>query len=204
MVHSKESLIKFEDHIAELFNAKQIRAPIHLSYGNEDFLIDFFSKNVKEDDWVFSSWRSHYHCLLKGVPEDTLVQSIKDCKSISLCFSQYNVFSSAIVGGSIPIAVGAASALKMSGSKSHVYCFIGDMTSEAGISFESIKYADNNDLPITFVIENNGISVCTDTLKAWGSENLFIGDKWKPDNVVLMSYSNEKYPHAGSGTRVEF
>ena len=63
----EDDLIKFEENIALLFNQAKIRAPIHLYSGNERFLIKFFKK-VKKNDWIFCSWRSHYQCLLKGVP----------------------------------------------------------------------------------------------------------------------------------------
>ena len=79
----KKDLIKFEKEIAELFNNKKIRAPIHLYSGNEDFLINFFKK-IKKQDWVFCSWRSHYQCLLKGVPAKRLKQEILDLSLIHI------------------------------------------------------------------------------------------------------------------------
>ena len=54
-------LIAFEDGIAQLFSEKKIRGPIHLSGGNEQQLIDVFENHVDEDDYVLSTWRSHYH-----------------------------------------------------------------------------------------------------------------------------------------------
>ncbi len=64
----KKNLIEFEEEIAFLFNSAKIKSPIHLYYGNEDEIIKVFSK-IKKRDWVFCSWRSHYQCLLKGVPK---------------------------------------------------------------------------------------------------------------------------------------
>ena len=67
MAHwTKDSLKQFEARIASLFNQGKIRAPVHLSDGNELSLIEIF-KDVKKQDYVFCSWRSHYQCLLKGV-----------------------------------------------------------------------------------------------------------------------------------------
>ena len=80
----KEKLIKFEDEIAELFNSGKIKAPVHLYHGNEDQIIKVFEK-IKQNDWVFCTWRSHYQCLLKGVPEKEIKQEIISGKSISLC-----------------------------------------------------------------------------------------------------------------------
>ena len=51
-------LINFETEIANLFKAAQIRAPIHLYYGNEAQMIDLF-RDVRPEDWVCCSWRSH-------------------------------------------------------------------------------------------------------------------------------------------------
>ena len=114
-----KDLINFENEIAESFNQGKIRAPIHLYSNNEKFLIKFFKK-VKKDDWVFCSWRSHYQCLLKGVPKDILKKEIIDGKSISLCFPKYKIYSSAIVGGILPISVGLALSLKRKKSKNKV------------------------------------------------------------------------------------
>ena len=68
---NKQKLIKFEEDIAKLFNAGKIKAPVHLYHGNENKLIEIFKK-IKKNDWVFCSWRSHYQCLLKGVPENKI------------------------------------------------------------------------------------------------------------------------------------
>ena len=65
---NKRKLIKFENDIASIFNSGKIRAPVHLYHGNEDKIIEIFKK-INKQDWVFCSWRSHYQCLLKGVPK---------------------------------------------------------------------------------------------------------------------------------------
>src|SRR6266581_2248129 len=93
-----QELIDFETEIANTFNAGKIRAPIHLYYGNEEKMIELF-RDVKPEDWVFCSWRSHYQCLLKGVPREEVKDEIMAGRSISLCFPEHRIFSSAIVGG---------------------------------------------------------------------------------------------------------
>ena len=198
---NEKYLINFEDNIAKLFNEAKIKAPIHLYSGNEKFLINFFKK-IKKNDWVLCSWRSHYQCLLKGVPPKKITNEIINGKSISLCFLDYKVYSSAIVGGSLPIAVGLALSLKRKKSKNKIYCFIGDMTSETGIAHECIKYSKNKNLPIHFIVEDNRKSVCTDTRKAWSKNKLTyenVSDKF----VTYYKYKL-KYPHAGAGKRVQF
>ena len=197
----KKQLIQFENEIASTFNEGKIRAPIHLYSNNENFLIKFFKK-VKKDDWIFCSWRSHYQCLLKGVPPEILKKEIIEGKSISLCFPKYKIYSSAIVGGIIPISVGVALSLKRRKSKNKVYCFIGDMTSETGIAHENIKYSINKKLPIHFIIEDNSKSVCTNTRKTWSLKNLTY-EKTRSKYITYYKYKL-KYPHAGAGKRVQF
>lgn len=198
---SASELISFEDSIAELYNQGKIRSPVHLYNGNEDFLINIF-KEITQQDWVFCSWRSHYQCLLKGVEPEILRSAIIQGRSIALCFPEKRIFSSAIVGGQIPIALGVALEIKRSGKLDHVYCFMGDMTSETGIAQSAFKYSLNFDLPITFIVEDNNLSVCTDTRKVWGSSKLQY-EITSNSKIIYYKYSN-KYPHAGAGTRVQF
>lgn len=197
-----KDLIVFEEKIATAFNNGLIKAPVHLTYGNENFLIKFFNR-IKKNDWIFCSWRSHYHCLLKGVPKSLLEKEILKGKSISLCFPKYKIYSSAIVGGNLPVALGVALSIKKSKKKNKVYCFIGDMTSETGIAHEVIKYSINFDLPIHFVIEDNNKSVCTNTRKTWGS-NIMAFEKNKNKRFITFYKYNSKYPHAGAGKRIQF
>ena len=121
----KQKLIAFENKIADLFNKAKIRAPIHLYSNNEEQMIKIFKK-IKKNDWVFCSWRSHYQCLLKGVSEKTLTKEIVAGKSISLCFPEHKIYSSAIVGGVLPIATGVAFSNKIQKIKSKVFCFVGE------------------------------------------------------------------------------
>ena len=201
---TKEDLIEYETEIAACFDNAMIRAPVHLYHGNEEQMIAIFKEhNISKDDWVLGSWRSHYQCLLKGVPKEELKSAILSGRSISLCFSEYRVLCSGIVTGTVPIALGIALDIKRSGGQNRVFCFMGDMTSETGIAHECIKYARNHELPIHFIIEDNGKSVCTDTRATWGCETLTYEDK-SDEYVTYYKYKLEKYPHAGAGKRVQF
>ncbi len=157
----KEDLITFEQEIADLFEQGKIRAPVHLSGGNEDELIRIFEQ-IKPTDWVFSNHRNHSHALLKGIPRDWLREEILAGHSITINNAEHKFFSSAIVGGILPIAVGVA----MTGQT--VWCFCGDMAASTGIFHESVRYATGHALPIHFVVEDNGLSVETPTQKVWG------------------------------------
>ncbi len=197
----KKDLIEFENDIANIFNLGKIRSPIHLYSGNEKKIINIFSK-IKKKDWVFCTWRSHYQCLLKGVPAQELKKKILQGDSISLCFPKYKIYSSAIVGGNLPIALGVALANKYSKKKSKVYCFVGDMTAETGIMHETLKYAMNHKLPIHFIVEDNNLSVCSDTRKTWSTKKLIFENK-SNKYITRYKYKN-KYPHSGAGIMVKF
>jgi TPP-dependent pyruvate/acetoin dehydrogenase alpha subunit len=198
---TKDELIAFEEDIAATFNAGKIRAPVHLYYGNEEHIIKVFKK-IRPQDWIFCSWRSHYQCLLKGVSPAQVRDEILAGRSISLCFPEHRVYSSAIVGGVLPIAVGAAMAIKRRGEDAKVYCFMGEMTSETGIAHESIKYSRNHSLPIHFVVEDNEKSVCTDTRETWNQARLTY-EEVNDEYITYYRYQT-KYPHAGAGVRVQF
>ena len=193
---TKQDLLDFEVRIKEVYEAGEIHAPVHLSKGNEDQLIEIF-QYVHEEDWVFSTWRNHYHALLHDYPEEKLYDWISSGGSMSTNSSNPKFYSSAIVGGIVSIAVGAAWALKEKKSERRVWCFIGDMTFETGAFHESYKYAKNFDLPVQFVVEDNNMSTNTPTDFAWGKKSNV------PDDVIYYSYERG-FPHHGTGNWVLF
>ena len=206
----KEEIIKFEEEIAELYKQGKIRSPVHLGGGNEEQLIEIFN-NVKPDDWIFSTWRSHYHWLLSGRDPDELRRQILAGHSMHIFGDRF--FTSAIVGGIAPIAVGVAWSLKQKKVGSHVWCFLGDMGASVGIAMESIRYACGHDLPINFVIEDNNLSVKTDTKLSWGCKDcrkdnspraLFACDPYNKTKKVTYYEYNRHWPHAGCGVFVLF
>ena len=190
------ALIAFEDRMASLFEQGKIRSPLHLSGGNESELIEYF-QGVKPDDYIVCSWRSHYHCLLKGVPESTLERAILDGQSIALCFPNFRILSSGIVGGGAPIAVGLAWAIKRRGGSERVHCFVGDMTAMGGPYVESLVYACGHGLPVSWIIEDNGLSVTTETSSVWSGSSR--------ENAVVHRYRYAlSRPHVGIGKFVKF
>ena len=72
------------------------------------------------------------------------------------------------------------------------------MTSETGIAHECIKYSRNKNLPIHFIIEDNGKSVCTNTRRVCRKRLSF---EFKKDKFVTFYKYKLKYPHAGAGKR---
>ncbi len=201
---TKEELENFEKEIAEIFATGTIRAPVHLRAGREEKLIEIFRENkIGVDDYVFGYWDSHELALLKGVPRETLKQAIVEGKSISLCFPDYKIFCSGIVGSLMGVAVGVAWALKKEKREGYVYIFCGEMSSETGIFHEAVKYATNFDLPVKFIVCDNGLSVMTNTREVWGcSEPWFKNTKYEK-KIIYFQYKNG-YPHSGLGKLIKF
>ena len=193
---NKKDLIDFELEIKKIYEAGKIKAPIHLSGNNEDSLISIFKK-IKKNDWVFSTWRNHYHALLKGIPVNWLKKEIIAGRSMGINNIKYQFYSSAIVAGTIPIALGVAKALKLKKKKQKVWVFIGDMTFETGMFHECYKYAKNHKLPLKFVVEDNNLSTNTPTNKVWVKKSKI------PKDVIYYKYKR-KYPHHGTGGWVLF
>lgn len=192
-------LILFEKKIAEDYEKAKIKGPIHLTNGNEKILLEIFSF-IKKTDWVFSSWRNHYHALLHGVNKNKIKKFIYSGKSMSVTSKNPKFFASSIVGGVISIALGTALALKKKKSKQKVFCFVGDMTSETGVFYEAYKYSQQKKLPLIFVIEDNNLSTNTPTDKVWGRKSINL--KFFK-NVIWYKYKNT-YPHHGTGKWVLF
>ena len=194
---TSEDLKSFEEEVKVVYEAGGIKAPVHLAGGNEQNLIDIF-QYVHKDDWVFASWRNHYHALLHGVPKDTLMDLVVRGKSMSVYSKEPKLYTSSIVGGIIPIALGTAKAQKESGSDRKTWCFIGDMTFESGIFYEAYKYAKNFNLPLQFVVEDNNMSTNTPTDETWGGVKRNV-----PDDVIYYEYERE-FPHHGTGNWILF
>src|SRR6266853_5783023 len=151
-----EDLLAFEEDIAQEFAAGNIRAPIHLGGGNERQLIEIF-ESISADDWVLCGWRSHYHCLLKGVPRADVKAAVLAGHSVSLCFPHYRILCSGIVGGIAPIADGLAWAIKWRKAGRRVHCFLGDMSAMIGIAHEAKRLAAGHHLPVRWIVEDNGL-----------------------------------------------
>jgi len=193
---TKNFIINNEKEVKETYEKGKIKAPIHLSGNNEIQLINIFKK-IKKNDWVVSNWRNHYHALLHGFPRNKLMKMIMAGKSMSINSRKYKFFSSSIVGGGVPIALGLALALKKKKSKQKVWLFVGDMTYETGLFYESHKYARNFKLPLKIVVEDNGLSTNTPTSKAWNKKKKIYKD------IIYYSYKR-KYPHHGTGSWILF
>ena len=192
----KKKLIDFEQEIADLFKQGRIRCPVHLSGGNEKQLIDIF-KDISPDDYVFSHNRNHYHYLLHTNDFEGLKNKILNGDSMHTCNPEKHFYSSSILSGCVAIACGVALALKMKGSKQKVWCFIGDGASDEGFFYEAWRYALSQELPLTFIIEDNDRSVCTTKRQRWGNDR-FMGYIKNQPKIIYYEYRCF-WPHCGIG-----
>jgi len=121
--------------------------------------------NLKPSDYVFSNHRSHGHYIAKGGDLKSLAAElygkVDGCSrgkggSMHLIAPEINFLgSSAIVGGSIPLAVGTALASSMQGNKRVSVAFFGDGGVDEGVFHEGLNFASLKKLPVVFVCENN-------------------------------------------------
>jgi len=188
-------LISVEKRVAELFEQGKIRGPVHLSGGNEEELVKIFHNIDIENDWVLSTHRWHYHYLLKGGTEDNLIDHLihKPYESMMMQDRKLKFISTGIVGGLIYTALG----LGMAGEK--VWCFIGDAACDSGQLHSAVRYVDINDLPITYIIEDNDRSCCTNYEQRWGKGFPEVED------MCIDRYSYKPtWPHVGVGKHISF
>ncbi len=203
-----DHLRNFESGIKDLWEKGQLPSLVHLCGGNEGQLLHIFSE-IKQGDWIFSTHRTHYHALLSGIDPDLLELKIRQGDSMFVYSKHHNFLCSAVLAGCCGIAAGVAWAMKNSASvepnylmPSKVWCFIGDGGEEEGHFYEAAMFVEANDLPCTFIIEDNNRSVDTPREHrrgvANGLEHLF--------KCVRRYHYAPTYPHAGSGCsfKIEF
>ncbi len=192
----KQDLIEFEEVVASHWEHGDLPYLIHLSGGNEDFLLEHFEEEVKDGDWIFSTHRNHHHALLSGIPRNELLAKILAGNSMFVFDSSRHFFTSSILAGTCAIAAGVAYSLKESGSDNWVYCFLGDGAEEQGHFYEAVMWVEAQDLPCMFIIEDNDRQV--DTSFEERNPNKF---KFEMPSCVIRNKYTPTYPHAGNGTK---
>lgn len=154
----------FEEKVAELVAAEKIICPCHLYIGQEAVAAGVCAE-LKKDDYVFSTHRSHGHYLAKGGSMNALMAEIlgraTGCSkgrggSMHIVSPEHGLpGSSAIVAGTIPLAVGAALANSLKKNKGVAVAFFSDGATNEGVFYESLNLAALKRLPVLFVCENN-------------------------------------------------
>ncbi|MBI5827171.1 MAG: thiamine pyrophosphate-dependent dehydrogenase E1 component subunit alpha [Deltaproteobacteria bacterium] len=154
----------FEEKIVELYPEQEMRCPVHLCIGQEAVPAGVCA-NLHAMDYVFSNHRGHGHCIAKGSGFKPLMAELygksTGCSggkggSMHLIDTENGVMgTSAIVGGGIPMGVGAALASSMRGEERVTVIFFGDGAYDEGVFHESFNFASLKKLPVVFVCENN-------------------------------------------------
>ena len=208
---------KFEERVAELVSAKEIICPCHLYIGEEAVATGVCSA-LRKDDYVFSTHRSHGHYIAKGGDIKALMAELygrtTGCSkgrggSMHLASPDKGLpGSSAIVAGTIPLAVGAALAFFMQKKDSVSIAFFGDGAANEGTFYESLNFAALKKLPVIFVCENNlysthlPISAClanTDIYKIAETFNMTSVRVDGNDVIAIFKAANKVIEDARSG-----
>ena len=149
-----------------------VRGPLHLSTGQEAVAAGV-CKHLTHQDLLTSTHRGHGHTLAKGAAVVPMMCELfgrasgtNQGKGGSMHIADFSVGmlgANGVVAAGIPIAVGAAHALKIKGEPNVVACFFGDGAVNRGPFLEGLNWAKVYDLPVLFVCEDNRISATTPT-----------------------------------------
>lgn len=158
---------RFEECVGDLVSSGKIQNPCHLYIGQEAVATGVCAA-LMPDDWVFSTHRSHGHYIAKGGDLKRLMAELftreSGCsrgKGGSMHIADPSVGlpgSSAIVGGTISLAAGAALAFTMSRCHRIAVAFFGEGAVNEGVFYETLNIAALYNLPVAFICENNGYS----------------------------------------------
>ncbi len=157
---------RFEEQVLRMGEAKAFPGHYHVYIGQEATAVAA-CEPLTAEDMIFTTWRNHGHLLARGASPERMMAEIFGratgyCggKSGSLHLSAAALgipATSAMVGGSLPLAVGAALGLKQRRSAGIVVAFFGDAALDEGAAYEAFNLAALWAVPILFVCENNSI-----------------------------------------------
>jgi acetoin:2,6-dichlorophenolindophenol oxidoreductase subunit alpha len=160
----------FEEKVSELYAAREIAGLLHLGIGQEAVAVGTCSV-LRNDDYVFGGHRSHGHAIAKGADINRLMAEIAG-RANGYCGGKGGsmhivaaeagfITATGVVGGTIPLALGAAFAAKEKKQRQVAVVFFGDGAGQAGHFHESLNIASLWQLPVIFVCENNGYAEFT-------------------------------------------
>ncbi|NQU76147.1 MAG: thiamine pyrophosphate-dependent dehydrogenase E1 component subunit alpha, partial [Planctomycetes bacterium] len=160
----------FENQCKALYRRGLIRGYLH-PYSGEEAIATGVCAALRKDDYIVSTHRGHGHCIAKGADIRYMMAEVCGkpdgyCKgrggSMHIADATTgNLGANGIVGGGLPIGVGAALGIKVRGSEQVAVIFFSDGASNNGVFAESLNLAAIWDLPVIFVAENNHYAVST-------------------------------------------
>jgi pyruvate dehydrogenase E1 component alpha subunit len=155
---------RFEEIVGDLVEEGKILCPCHLYIGQEGIAAGVCAA-LTDDDWVFSTHRSHGHYIAKGGDIRSMMAELHGKETGcsgghggSMHIGAPHIGlpgSSAIVAGSISLAVGAGLAFKLQGKNNISVAFFGDGATNEGGFYESLNFSALYNLPVIFICENN-------------------------------------------------
>ena len=159
-----------EETIVARYPEQEMRCPTHLSIGQEAVAAGVCQALALRDS-VFSGHRCHAHYLAKGGSFEGMFAELYG-KATGCCGGKGGSMhlaspetgmlgSSAIVAGTVPVAVGRALASTLAGRDEVSVTFFGDAAVEQGVTHESLAFAALRKLPVIFVCENNGYATAS-------------------------------------------
>jgi len=161
---------RFEEMAVTLYQQGQIPGVLHPYIGEEAVAVGV-CQTLQKTDYIVSNHRGHGHSIAKGVPPkfimaELLAKETGICKGIGGSMHSTDtengvLFSTAIVGGGVPIATGVALSLQYQGKSGVVACFFGDGATNTGSFHEGVNLAALWQLPVLFVCENNMYAIST-------------------------------------------
>ncbi len=168
MFYSALMIRMVEEKIIEVYPADKIQSPVHLSIGQEHHAVAICAALDKEDQ-IFATYRNHAVYLAKGGDLKLMFAELYGkhtgiakgkAGSMHLCAPNVRMMgSSAIVGSVFAHVIGAAYALKIRDKNNIVISFSGDGATEEGVFHECLNFASLKNLPLLFIVENNGLAI---------------------------------------------
>lgn len=181
LYRSLQLIRRAEEVIAEIYPSDKIKSPVHLSIGQEAVAVGVCDA-LRDDDVVSGTYRSHAAYIAKGGDLKAMFAELygkaTGCAggkagSMHLIDMGHNVMgASAVVGTTVPIALGYALAIVRRGEDRVVAAFFGDGATEEGVFAESLNFAALKRLPVLFVCENNQFAIHQPLDKRWATDRL--------------------------------
>lgn len=173
---------RFEERAGEMYTKAKIGGYCHLNLGEEATIVGLMAA-LTPDDYLFTNYREHGYIIARGVPPGPVMAELfgKETGVSGGRGGSMHLFDRkahfmggyAIVGGQIPLAVGASFALKYQGKPGVVVCQMGDATVNIGAWHESLNLAKIHRLPALFFVVNNGYGMGTTVQEASAEPDLY-------------------------------
>lgn len=161
---------RFEERTAEMYVKAKIGGYCHLNLGEEATIVGLTAA-LKPEDYIYTNYREHGYILARGVPPGPVMAELfgkqtgvargRGGSMHLFSYERHFMGGYAIVGGQIPLAVGAAYALRYQGRPGVVVAQMGDGATNIGAFYESLNLAKLWKCPVLFFIVNNGYGMGT-------------------------------------------